>query len=69
MATLVQQRPNKKRWRRHCSKILNIQSDFDVEELSRVRQRPTRSEMIEVPSEEEMMNSVEKLRNGKAGGE
>ena len=44
-------------------------SDFDMEELSRVRQRPTRSEMTEVPSEEEMMNAVGKLRNGKAGGE
>ena len=32
----------KERWRRHFSKILNIPSDFDVEELSRVRQRPTR---------------------------
>ena len=42
------------RWRRHFSKILNIQSDFDMEELSRVRQRPTRSEMTEVPSEEVM---------------
>jgi len=57
------------RWRRHFSKILNVQSDFDMEELSRVRQRPTRSEMTEVPSEEEVMNAVAKLRNGKAGGE
>ena len=32
----------KERWRRHFSKILNIPSDFDVEGLSRVRQRPTR---------------------------
>ncbi len=45
MTTLVQQqRLKQERWRRHFSKILNIQSDFDVEELSRVRQRP-RSEM------------------------
>ena len=51
--------------RRHFSKILNIQS----EELSRVRQRPTGSKMAEVPSEEEAMNAVGKLRNGKAGGE
>ena len=58
------------RWRRrHFSKILNIQSGFDVEELSRVRQRPTGSKMAEVPSEEEAMNAVGKLRNGKAGGE
>ena len=57
------------RWRRHFSQILNIQSEFDMKELSRVRQRPTRSEMTEVPSEEEVMNAVGKLRNGKAGGE
>ena len=34
-----------------------------------MRQRPTKSEMTEVPSEEEVMNAVAKLRNGKAGGE
>ena len=55
------------RWRKHFSKILNIQSEFDMKELSRVSQRPTKSEMKEVPSEEEMMNAVGKLRNGKTG--
>ena len=34
-----------------------------------MRQRPTGSKMAEVPSEEEVMNAVGKLRNGKAGGE
>ena len=57
------------RWRRHFTKILNIQSDFDVEELRKVRQRPPRSEMAEVPSEEELMSAVGKMKNGKAGGE
>ena len=42
-----------KRWRRHFTKILNIQNDFDVEELKKVRQRPPRPEMAEVPSEED----------------
>ena len=57
------------RWRRHFTKILNIQNDFDVEELRKVRQRPPRPEMAEVPSEEELLSAVGKMRNGKAGGE
>ena len=55
------------RWRRHFAKILNIQSEFD-EELERVRQRPLRPELADVPSEEEVWSAVGKLRNGKAGG-
>ncbi len=51
------------RWRR---KILNIQSEFDAEEIGRVRQRPTRPDMAELPSEEELLHAVGKL---KAGGE
>ena len=42
-------------------------SDFDVEMLRKVRQRPPRPEMAEVPSEEELMSAVGKMRNGKAG--
>ena len=57
------------RWKRHFSKVLNIQSQFDVEELRKVRQRPTRSEMAEVPSEEELLSAVGKMKNGKSSGE
>ena len=57
------------RWRRHFTKILNIQSEFDVEELRRVRQKSSRPEMAEVPSDEELLSAVGKMRNGKAGGE
>ena len=39
-------------WTRHFAKILNIQSEFDEEELERVRQRPLRPELADVPSEE-----------------
>ena len=56
-------------WRRHFSKILNIQSVFNVEELERVRQRPPRPEMAELPSDEELLRAVGKLKNGKAGVE
>ena len=57
------------RWRRHFTKILNIQSEFSAEELERVRQRPVRQDMEELPSEEELLRAVGKLKNGKAGGE
>ena len=53
------------RWRRHFTKILNIQSDLDEEELERVRQRPLRPELADVPSEEEIWIAVGKLKNGK----
>ena len=57
------------RWKRHFSKVFNIQSLFDVEEVRKVRQRPTRSEMAEVPSEKELLSAVGKMKNGKSGGE
>ena len=67
-STCTTEKAQHERWRRHFTKILNIQSDFDVEELKKVRQRPPRPEMAEVPSEEELLSAVGKMRNGKAGG-
>ena len=57
------------RWRRHFTKILNIHSEFSTVEMSRVRQRPIRAEMEELPSVMELCNAISKLRNGKAAGE
>ena len=54
--------------RRHFAKILNIQSEFDEEELERVRQGPLRPELADVLSEEKVWRAVGKLRNGKADG-
>ena len=62
--TCTTSKVQQERWRRHFTKILNIQSGFDVEELRKVRQRPPRPEMTEVPSEEELMSAVGKMRNG-----
>ena len=57
------------RWRRHFTKILNIQSQFDAEELGKVRQRPPRPELADLPSEEEeVMRATLKLKNRKASG-
>ena len=57
------------RWRSHFIKLLNVQSSFDVEELRNMRQRPPRPELAEVPSVEELLGAMGKLRNRKAGGE
>ena len=50
----------------HFTKIL---SDFSLEELEKVKQRPLRSDFDEPPTEEELENAIEKLKNGKAVGE
>ena len=59
-------RDENERWRRHFSSILNIQSEFSVEELERVKLKP---ELAELLTEEELMGAIEKLKNGKAAGE
>ena len=33
------------RWRKHLAKILSIQSEFSMDNMSRMRQRPIRPEM------------------------
>ena len=55
--TCTTAKAQQERWRRHFTKILNIQSYVDVEMLRKVRQRPPRPEMAEVPSEEELMSA------------
>ena len=57
------------RWRRHYSNVLNLQSEFYVEELERVRQRPMRPEMGDPPSAEKLQNALGNLKCGKASGE
>ena len=57
------------RWRRHFSNVLNLQSEFSVEEFERVRQRPMRPEMGDPPSAEELQNTLGKLKCGKVSGE
>ena len=57
------------RWRRHCANILNMQSEFDMKELERVKQSPLRPEMAELSTEKELLKAIVKLNSGKAGGE
>ena len=56
------------RWRRHFSSVLNMQSQYDPEELGKVRQRPLRPELAEKPSMRELTKAIGKLKNSKAGG-
>ena len=57
------------RWRRYFSKVLSTMSVFDAGEVDQIRQRAVREELKDPPSEEELIEAVIKLENGKAGGE
>ena len=48
---------------------LNVQSLFTEDEVDHVRHRQVREEMAEPPNEEELLDALMKLRNGKAAGE
>ena len=56
------------RWHRHFTKVLNVRSHFEMAELEKTRQRPIREELAEKPTMEELVATVAKLKNGKAGG-
>ena len=56
-------------WQQHFMKVLNVQSLFTEDEVDCVRHRQVREEMAEPPNEEELLDAVMKLRNGKAAGE
>ena len=56
------------RWRRPFTKVLNIESHFNTTELDKVRQRPVRMHLAELPSLDELEQAVRKIRIGKAGG-
>ena len=51
---------------RHFTKILNIQSQFSIDKLSTVKQRPIRTENDELPSVEELYFALDRISNGKA---
>ena len=56
------------RWRRHFSTVLNVQSQFEREELEKVRQRPLRLDLALKPSMGELTTALGKLKSGKAAG-
>ena len=56
------------RWRRHLSTVLNVQSQFEREELEKVRQRPLRLDLARKPSTGELTTALGKLKSSKAAG-
>ena len=44
------------RWQRHFTKVLNIASEFSLEELEKMKQRPLRRDFDEPPTKEELEN-------------
>ena len=63
MTTEAQQ----EQWRKHFTKILNVQSLFSEEELDKVQQRPLRHHLTEPPTMDDLTAEIGKLKNGKAG--
>ena len=59
---------HEKRWRRHFTNVLNVRNKYSEEELDKVRQRPTLTELAKKPSMGEVVKAVKKLKAGKAGG-
>ena len=49
--------------------IQNIQSSYDEKELQKVKQRPPRPTMSELPTEEELLDAISTMKNGKASGQ
>ena len=56
------------RWQRHFATVLNVQSQFSMEEVQRARQRPLRTQLERKSSLGELATALHKLKNGKAGG-
>jgi len=54
-----------RRWKRDFTKILSIQRQFSLDELSAVRQRPIRTKMDESPLLEELYCAVDRIGNGR----
>lgn len=56
------------RWHQHFHKLLNIESDLSEEVVESRTVIPAFTEFDTIPSDEELVGAVSKLKNGKAGG-
>ena len=54
-------------WRRHFTKVLNIQNKIDLAKLKNARQRPLRSQTDDPPLREELEKAISKMKSRKAG--
>eukprot|EP00117_Sycon_ciliatum_P023228 scpid30807/ scgid4805/ Transposon TX1 uncharacterized 149 kDa protein; ORF 2 len=57
------------RWQRHFDGVLNITSQFSDSSLESLERRPTRHELDNPPTHQEISRALKKLSLGKAGGE
>lgn len=56
------------RWYRHFSNILNIPSEYCESVVDNLPPQPTRSDLDNPPTDEELVSALAKLKHGKAGG-
>ena len=56
------------RWYQHFNSVLNVHSSYDVHVVDAVEEYPTRSELADPPTAEEVVEAMGKLKEGKAGG-
>ena len=56
------------RWHQHFNRVLNVHSNCDVHAADAVEEYPTRSELADPPTAEEVVEAMGKLKEGKAGG-
>ena len=54
-------------WHQHFKSILNVNSSYDVHAADAVEEYPTRSELADPPTAEEVVETMEKPKEGKAG--
>ena len=55
-------------WRRHCTTVLNVQSQCDATAMEKVRQSEVDEDLGSVPTAREVTQGIGKLKNGKAPG-
>ena len=57
------------RWQGHFTNVLNVQSIFEADVFASLRIRPVRNGLADVPTEDELARSIDRLSNNKAAGE
>ena len=55
-------------WHQHFNCVLNVHSSYDVHVVDAVEEYPTRSELADPPTAEEVVEAMGKLKEGKAEG-
>ena len=56
------------RWKRHFTRILNVESTFDTSVFESLEVRPVRNDLADIPRLEELTQAIARLSNNKAAG-